>query len=190
MTLTRGASLTDVAFAVCTALHRAGIEAVLTGESAATFYVPTVYQSDDADFILRYGAAAADVRAALGTTGFRRRVAGDFDHPDLQYTVEFPVGPLAIGSDLVTSWETKHRAEELLHVLSPTDVVRDRFLHFYAWPDLSAYSAALRIGRAMRELVDWDAFETWARREAEADRTYDLRALDRFLRELSIRKRR
>lgn len=31
-------SLSDVAFAVCTALHRAGTTAVLTGGSAAAFY--------------------------------------------------------------------------------------------------------------------------------------------------------
>jgi hypothetical protein len=184
MTLERGASLSDVAFAVCTALNRAGIEAVLTGGSAATFYVPTVFQSADADFVLRYGSEAKAVFEALATIGFRRRPSGDFDHPHLQYTVEFPAGPLSIGLDLITSWCTERREDEILHVLSPTDVVRDRFLHFYAWPDLSAYSAAVTIGRAMFDVVNWDVFEAWARRESAADRSYDERRLDRFLRDV------
>lgn len=57
----------------------------------------------------------------------------------------------------------------MLHVLSPTDVVRDRFLHFYAWSDPSAYVSAATIGRAIYDLVDWAVFEDWARREAAAD---------------------
>lgn len=186
MTLQRGASLADVAFAVCTALDSAGIVAVLTGGSAATYYVPAVYQSRDADFILRYGVGLRDVVPALESIGFRLRDSGDFEHPNLQYTVEFPKGPLAIGSDLVTSWATERRENELLHILTPTDVVRDRFLHYFAWSDLSAYAAALAIARAMRDRVDWNAFEMWARREAEADRSYELRRLNRFMRDLGF----
>jgi len=40
-----GATLTDVAFAACTALDRAGEVAVLCGGSAATYYAPEAYQS-------------------------------------------------------------------------------------------------------------------------------------------------
>lgn len=50
--ITTSSSLTDVAFAVCTALHRAGYTSVLTGGSAATFYAPTAYQSKDLDFVI------------------------------------------------------------------------------------------------------------------------------------------
>jgi hypothetical protein len=39
------ATLTDVAFAVCTALERAGEYAVLVGGSAATYYAPEAYES-------------------------------------------------------------------------------------------------------------------------------------------------
>lgn len=189
MTLKRGATLSDVAFAVCTALENAGIVAVLTGGSAATYYVPTVYQSRDADFILRYDVGLQDVVPVLEAIGFRPGKSRDFEHPNVQYTVEFPRGPLAIGSDLVTSWASERRGDQILHVLTPTDVVRDRFLHYYAWSDLSAYSAALSIADAMRDRVDWGLFEAWARREAEADRRYELKRLDRFMRDLRVRSR-
>jgi hypothetical protein len=57
-----GSSLVDVAFAVCTALDRDGITAVLTGGSAATFYAPEAYQSEDADFVLSFDARPSDAR--------------------------------------------------------------------------------------------------------------------------------
>ena len=187
MSLGRGASLADVAFSVCTALDRAGIEAVLTGGSAATYYVPAIYQSEDADFVLRYGTGLHDVSSALAAIGFHRRPSGDFDHPLVRYTVEFPAGPLAIGSDLITTWAVERRGDEVLNVLTPTDVVRDRFLHFYAWSDLSAYTAAVEIARALHDRVDWALFESWATRESEADRSYDPRRLHRFLRAVQQR---
>jgi hypothetical protein len=46
------ATLTDVAFAVCSALDRIGERAVLCGGSAATYYAPDAYQSRDLDFVL------------------------------------------------------------------------------------------------------------------------------------------
>ena len=66
------ATLTDVAFAVCTALERAGEHAVLCGGSAATFYIPEVYQSRDLDFVVRFGTRSIDVDAALNPLGYVR----------------------------------------------------------------------------------------------------------------------
>ena len=44
-------SLVEVATAVCTALEQAGVTAVLTGGSAATFHAPEAYQSSDIDVV-------------------------------------------------------------------------------------------------------------------------------------------
>lgn len=187
MTLDERSSLTDVAFAACTALFRAGVEAVLVGGSAAAYYAPAALQSFDADFVLRYGSSARAVIDALESIGFRRRASGDFAHEQTPYTVEFPAGPMMIGSDLVTGWATERRGDEILFVYTPTDVVRDRFLHHYAWPDVSAYQAAVRVARALHDRIDWDTFTAWARREAANDRSYDVRELERFLREAGVR---
>lgn len=43
--ITASSTLTDVAFAVCTALADKGFIAVLTAGSAATFYAPPVRQT-------------------------------------------------------------------------------------------------------------------------------------------------
>jgi hypothetical protein len=186
LTLSAQSMLLDVAFAVCTALDRAGVAAVMVGGSAATFYVPDRYQSLDVDLVLEFGHVAAEVNDALASIGFMRAPEGHFTHEDAKvpYTVEFPAGPLSIGSARIETWNTVRRAEEVLNVLWAYDAMRDRFMHFYAWGDVSAYGVALAIGRAQAQHIDWEAFEAWAEHEASLDSAYDRRRLDRFLREL------
>lgn len=111
-------SLPDVAFAVCTALHRAGFTVVLTGGSAATFYAPAAYQSKDLDFVITLKGTGGE--PALRSIGFERK--GDFYvHEKSPFSIDFPPGPLGIGEDLITSWLTVRRDDEILHVLSSTD---------------------------------------------------------------------
>lgn len=106
--ITAATSLTDVAFAVCTALDRAGYITVLTGGSAATFYAPAAYQSKDIDFVITLQGKTGE--EALASVGFKRQ--GDFyEHPDSPFPLEFPPGPLAIGEDLVTKWSTSSESE-------------------------------------------------------------------------------
>jgi hypothetical protein len=65
--ITALSTLTDIAFAVCTALERAGFVAVLTGGSAATFYAPDAYQSKDLDFVITLrGQAGEEALKAIG----------------------------------------------------------------------------------------------------------------------------
>lgn len=128
--LDRDATLIDVAFAVCTALEAIGERALLVGGSAATFYAPEAYQSSDCDFILTFGFETTVIASALASLGFHRAAEGFFRHADLIYTVEFPRGPSYIGIDLVDDYATVRRGTEVLYVYTPTDVVRDRLMHF------------------------------------------------------------
>ena len=179
MTLRDDATLVDVAFAACTVLERAGETAVLCGGSAAAYYVPSRYDSLDLDFIVQVGAAPHIVDRALATIGYVRTADGYYQHEHVRYTVEFPIGPLAIGREAVSAWRTERRADELLHVLTPTDVVRDRFLHFWAWGDRTALDVALAVVRARND-VDLDAVRAWTRREHAADPSYDPSRVEQF----------
>lgn len=174
------ATLVDVSFAACTVLERAGETAVLCGGSAAAYYVPARYTSLDVDFVLHTGRARHLVDRALATLGYERESGDFYTHATLPYTIEFPVGPLAIGREQVRAWRTDRRGDLLLHVLTPTDVVRDRFLHYWAWGDRSALDVALAVARARREDVDLAAFRAWTERERAADRSYDHARVDRF----------
>lgn len=123
MTITPASTLGDVGFAVCTALDRVGVTAVLTGGSAATWYAPQAYQSRDLDFVITLKAPAGV--AALTELGFVER-GQVYRHPSTHFTLDFPRGPLAVGDELLTTWRTERRGTELLHMITPTDSCRDR----------------------------------------------------------------
>ncbi|HEX3462459.1 MAG TPA: hypothetical protein VHS78_00215 [Candidatus Elarobacter sp.] len=180
MILNAGASLVDVAFAACTVLAQAGETAVLCGGSAAAYYVPDLYQSLDVDFVVEVGAAPHIVDRALGALGYAWVAEGHYRHPTLPYTLAFPIGPLAIGREYVTAWRTDRRGDLLLHVYTPTDVVRDRFLHYWAWGDRAALDVALAVARARAADVDLDAFRAWTERELAADGSYQVARVARF----------
>jgi hypothetical protein len=155
-------SLTDVAFAVCTALDRQGFHAVLTGGSAATYYAPEAYQSGDLDFVITLNGTGGET--ALAALGFIRK--GDFyRHPLSHFLLEFPHGPLAVGDDLIKSWNTVHRDDEVLYVLSPTDSCRDRLASYLFWNDFSGLEQAIAVFHARAPEVDLKVIENWCRRE-------------------------
>ena len=182
MTLPAQAGLVDVAFAACTVLAGAGETAVLCGGSAAAFYVPDLYQSLDIDFVVEVGAAPHIVDRALAALGYARVAEGHYRHATLPYTLAFPIGPLAIGREYVTAWRTEHRDGLLLHVYTPTDVVRDRFLHYWAWGDRTALDVALAVARARAADVDLGAIRRWTESELAADGSYDAARVARFFR--------
>lgn len=179
------ATLSDVAFAVCTALERAGEHAVLCGGGAATHYAPHAYQSRDLDFVLRFSARARDVDAALRPLGYERAPEALYRHPSISYTVEFPPGPLAIGSETVDAYATETRGAMLLHIYTPTDVVRDRFMHYWAWGDQVALRVALDVAAVRSSDIDTEAITAWTERELTRDAIYDRKRRDHFLEELA-----
>lgn len=165
MTIRASSSLADVAFAVCTVLKENEITGVLTGGSAATFYAPSVYQSRDLDFVITIATARGRKQAGAAMIDLGYRLAGQtYIHASNPFTVEFPPGPLAIGDDLIVQWKTVKRRTEILHVLTPSDCVRDRLLWYYLQPnDRSSLQAA--IGVAQRKDVDLRRIAKWSKRE-------------------------
>ncbi len=165
--ITEESSLEDVCFAVCTALADAGTVAVLTGGSAATYYAPRSYQSSDADFIITFSSDTATAGNALRELGYHE-VGGTYHHNMNIFTVEFPPGPLAIGDDLIKSYDTVQRGSEVLRVLSRTDCVRDRLASFYFFDDRSALAAAIAVAQAGP--VDLPSIRRWSEKEGQTSR--------------------
>jgi len=150
--------LVEVAFVVCTALNRTGTVTVLTGGSAATYYAPSAYQSRDADFIIVMNGTSAKPNEALARLGYSEH-GGIYHHANSEFTWN-PPGPLAVGSDIISTYETYHRDELMLHVLSRTDSVRDRLAGFYHWDDRSGLRVALDV--AMGGPIDLETVERWS----------------------------
>ncbi len=157
-------TLAEVAFIVCTALNRVQLTAVLTGGSAATYYAPDAYQSRDLDFVITVHAPGGG--AALASLGFTE-VGQVYRHPATHFTVDFPRGPLAVGSEPITSWRTARRRKGLLHVLTPTDSCRDRLASYLFWNDFSGLEQALAVARAHRSEVDLATVGAWCSREGQ-----------------------
>lgn len=164
--ITKSSSMRDVAFEVCTALHGAGSTAVLSGGGAATLYAPEIVQSYDLDFIVSFRGAPGKPLLDLG---FEVR-NGIYRHPDSAFLVEFPPGPLAIGDEIITTWSTLRDGNHLLHMLNPTDCVRDRSMWFYVprATDFSALEQALGVARSQE--VDLDLIRDWSIRVGASER--------------------
>lgn len=158
--------LPEVARAVCTALDAIGVTAVLTGGSAATFYAPDAYQSDDIDFVTVSFRAPSDavVDEHLAAIGFERR-RDHYEHPASPFPIEFPPGPLAVGRQILQRWRTDRRGDTVLHVLEPTDSCKDRLAAFLHWNDRSGLAQAVAVARANPHEVDFADLQAWARVE-------------------------
>src|SRR5262245_6195383 len=74
------------------------MRAVLTGGACASIHSSGAYRSVDLDFVLQGPADPASVRRAMAGIGFELR-GNQFLHPETDYYVEYPPGPLAIGND-------------------------------------------------------------------------------------------
>jgi hypothetical protein len=164
----RDSSLGEVAFAVCTALHSGGVIAVLSGGSAAAVFAPDAIQSEDLDFIVELRAGDADPDAVLSSLGYHL-IRDHYEHPDNALWLEFPAGPLAVGRELITRWDTLRDGDRLLHIISPTDSCRDRLAGFLFWNDRGSLEQAAAVARAMRRAVDLDAVRRWCHAEGRAD---------------------
>jgi hypothetical protein len=125
----------------------------------------------------------------LGATGFR--VDKDcYRHPESPYPIEFPPGPLAVGREFLTGWRTVQSAEGILHVLHPTDSVKDRLAAFIHWNDRSGLSQALAVARAIPDDIDLASIEAWAEGEngrAKFAEFHELSNVNYFCRLTSIK---
>jgi hypothetical protein len=162
VTLRRGAGLKTVLPAVARTLRRAGIEAVLTGGANAALYAGGTFHSYDLDFILRRTVRRDLLDAAMKDIGFERR--GDhYASPDQDYLVEFPPGPLAIGSDTAIRPVHLRVGGTIVLALSATDSCLDRLAAWIHWRDKGSRQVALEI--ATRSRVRLARIREWCRRE-------------------------
>lgn len=96
--ITRESTLPEVAALVSDALQNAGIAATLSGGSAVSIYTENAYQSRDLDFVT--AALIADLIPALAPLGFQHTGVprlSQFDHPLIEWYLEFPPSPLTFG---------------------------------------------------------------------------------------------
>lgn len=165
-------SLRELAFIVCTVLEREGTTAVLSGGSAATIYSAEAYSSRDLDFVLTFGGSNSS--KPLSDLGYKLR-NHFYEHPNTTFTLDFPPGPLMIGSDVDIEWDTLHDDEErVLHIIKPTDSVLDRLVAYVHWKERASLVSAATVAVAIGDDLDWDRIESWCEHEGATAKIKDL----------------
>ena len=167
MKLTSRSSLAAVAACVADALSRAKIRAVLTGGACAVLYTGGEYQSSDLDFILQSAVKPGTLDAVMSTVDFRRS-GNHYVHPRAPFIVEFPAGPLGIGTDIDIRPVVTRIRGIAVRVLSPTDSCRDRLAAFFHWNDRQSLNVAVQIARRRR--VNIPAIRAWSAKEGASDK--------------------
>jgi hypothetical protein len=83
-----------------------------------------------------------------------------YKHSSAKFFVEFPAGPLGIGSDINIRPSSYRIGSVTVRTLSPTDSCRDRLAAFYHWNDRQSLIAAVQIARRAR--VNIRKIRTWS----------------------------
>lgn len=168
--ITAHSSLQEVAAIISQALVAHGVEATLSGGAAVSIYTDNRYQSHDLDFVSTAGIKA--LTRVVSELGFvvtpSRRL---FAHPESQWLLEFPSGPMGFGNRVVdtSGLQTLETPWGPLRVIPPTLCVMDRLAAFVHWRDRQCLEQAIWV--AQSHAIDWDDLRSWASQEgmSEAD---------------------
>jgi len=134
-------SLSELAARVCSHLRQHGISVVLSGGSVVSIFTENRYQSNDLDFIENVSHSRKQLKKIMEELGFREENRY-FIHPETDFFVEFPSGPLSVGNEPVKEvFEIKTKTG-ILRIISPTECVKDRLCAYYHWKDLQSLEQA------------------------------------------------
>lgn len=157
----------ELAAFVCSHLKTQGIEVVLTGGACVAVYTNNVYISYDLDFVENLGGSRRLLKKALKLIGFAEE-GRYFKHPETDFFLEFPSGPLALGNEPPQQVVDLQYVTGTLSALSATDCVKDRLAAFFHWNDHECLEQALLIARSNQ--LDLQEVERWASSEGHKDK--------------------
>jgi phosphorylcholine metabolism protein LicD len=145
-------------------LEKEGINVVLSGGSAVSFYSSNKYVSEDLDLINTNFAKRRDIKATMETIGFQEK-GRYFVNSETQFFVEFPQGPLSVGEEPVKVIDEFKLATGILHIISATDCVKDRLCAYYFWNDQQGLAQAILVSKSQR--VDLQEIRRWSKVEGK-----------------------
>jgi len=132
-----------------------GIHAVLVGGAAVEYYTAGGYATADIDMILP-PLERREIEEVMEELGFERfEDYRHWLHPQIQIPVEFPPGPLQIGSLLVREVNEIDIGKIKLRILKVEDILLDRLIMAHEWKDLQAEVQAEMLMYAHYADMDW-----------------------------------
>jgi hypothetical protein len=157
-------SQAELAAYVQDSLQSEGIQVVLSGGSAVSFYSSDKYVSKDLDLINTSFSRRSKIKAVMEKLGFHDQ-GRYFIHPETAFFIEFPDGPLSVGEEPVKEISEFALSTGTLRVLSPTDCVKDRLCAFYFWNDLQGLEQAILVTK--NQQVDLKEIRRWSKVEGK-----------------------
>ncbi len=148
-------------------LHKEDIPVVLVGGACVTIYSGNEYQTRDLDFVQRYDAKRKDLTTSLAKIGFTEKNRF-FEHPDTDYFLEFPSGPISVGGQAIHDFSEVDTEFGKLILLTVTDICKDRLAAFYYWQDKQSLQQAINI--ASDNDVNINDIEEWSSKEGMSDK--------------------
>ena len=140
----------------------AGLHAVLSGGSCVSIYSNEQYVSMDLDFVNANLVHRKGFRSVMESLGFTED-SRYFKHPETEYFIEFPPGPLAVGDEPVKEVHEMKTDCGILKILSPTDCVKDRLTWYFYDNDLECLKQAILV--AKDHPVDLSEVKRWSEQE-------------------------
>lgn len=157
-------SQSELAAYIQDALQREGINVVLSGGSAVSFYTSNKYVSKDLDLINASFARRSKIKAVMEKISFQER-GRYFVNTDIKFFVEFPDGPLSVGEEPVKEISEFELTTGMLRVISPTDCVKDRLCAYYFWNDQQGLAQAVLVAESQN--VDLKEIKRWSKAEGK-----------------------
>lgn len=149
---------------VASEFRRREINVVLSGGSCVSIYSREKYVSMDLDFVNAGFTKRALIKAAMESLGFSE-VSRYFRHPDSEFLVEFPPGPLGVGEEPVKQIDEITTDTGIVRIISPTDCVKDRLAWFFHDNDTECLEQAVLVADAND--VDVAEIARWAKVEGK-----------------------
>lgn len=154
----------ELAAWVSTHLAEQGISVTLTGGACVSIHTDGQFVSYDLDFVEQISAGRRKLKRVLAELGFNEHNRY-FRHPETEFFLEFPSGPLAVGNEppsaiIQLSYETGQ-----LNLLSPTDCIKDRLAAYFHWDDRQCLEQAFNV--AQNNQVDLKEIRRWAKNEGQ-----------------------
>ena len=156
----------ELAAFVCSHLSSKKIDCVLSGGACVSIYSSNQYQSYDLDFIETGYTKRHYLKAAMEEIGFFEQDRY-FKRDDCEFFVEFPTGPLAVGSEPIREIISLKFPTGELRIISPTESVKDRLAAYYFWGDLQSLEQAVIIVR--QNDINLMEVKRWSRVEDKLD---------------------
>jgi hypothetical protein len=157
-------SHSELAAYIQDSLLKSGIQVVLSGGSAVSFYSSNQYVSKDLDLINTSFAKRSKIRSMMEELGFHEQ-GRYFLNADTPFFVEFPDGPLSVGEEPVTAISEFKLNTGTLRILSATDCVKDRLCAYYFWNDQQGLAQAVLVARS--QAVNLNEIKRWSKVEGK-----------------------